>query len=74
MYETDHSLSVGAELALSSISPLTLLLPSALQFSELASDGEAKLRDDDDAEVLRSFFSFSLKSMKMRVRASWYSA
>jgi len=38
------------------------------------SDGEIKLNEEDEAEALRSFFSFSLKFMNIRVRASSYSA
>lgn len=65
----DHSLSVGAELAESSMSPMLLPRPPLVD-----PDPETRLNVDELALMSFSFSFFSSKPMKIRERASLYSA
>ena len=65
----DHSLSVGAELAESSRSPMLLPLPPLVE-----PDPETRLNVEEFALMPLSFSFFSSKPMKIRERASLYSA
>ena len=65
----DHSLSVGAELAESSMSPMLLPRPPLVD-----PDPETRLNVDELALMSLSFSFFSSKPMKILERASLYSA
>ena len=65
----DHSLSVGAELAESSVSPMLLPRPPLVE-----PEPETRLNVDEFALMSLSLSFFSSKPMKIRERASLYSA